>query len=129
MQYVAFAFGIFGLVAFLELSSLRKKIDDVQRELTKIKGTSFHEERSALVKAAKSYAGKQVEIDFKEDHGDVDIMMHGNDKHGSNLILDADEEWLLVHTSWPKGSMNKLIRMESVARISCTNGSGPEQKE
>ena len=43
--------------------------------------------------------------------------MYGNTKHGSNTILDADEEWMLVRIETPKGTKEKLIRMESIARI------------
>ena len=117
MEYIGFVFGIFGLMAYLELSSLKSRIADLERELTSMKGTSFHEDRSALLKAAKSYIGNKVNIELKEDHEDVDIINYGNTKHGSIEILDADEEWLLVLVETPKGSRKKLLRMESIERI------------
>ena len=117
MEYAAFVFGIIGLMAYLELSSLKKRIAELERSLTKMDGTGYRDDRMALVKAAKSYIGKKVQIDLKEDHEDADIVMYGNTKHGSNKIVDADEDWLLVHVTGPKGEKDKLIRMESVLRI------------
>ncbi len=43
--------------------------------------------------------------------------MYGNSKHGSNTILGADRDWMLVEVDGPKSSKNKLIRMESIQRI------------
>lgn len=118
MEYLGFIFGIFGLMAYLEISTLKKRIDDLERQLTKMQGTSYHEDRKALLQVAGSYIGKKVNIDLKEDHEDVDIFNYGNTKHGSNVILDADDEWLLLRIETPKGNKEKLIRMESIERIS-----------
>ncbi|MBR4471244.1 MAG: hypothetical protein IKS54_08060 [Erysipelotrichaceae bacterium] len=118
MEYLGFIFGIFGLYAYLQVSSLKNRISDLERELTKMKGTSYHEDRTALVKSVREYIGQKVNIDLKEDHEDVDIINYGNTKHGSNTVLDADNEWLLVRIETPKKTVEKLIRMESVERIS-----------
>ncbi len=118
MEYIGFIFGIFGLMAYLEVSSLKGKISELERELTKMKGTSFHENRTALVQAARTYIGQEVNIELKEDHEDFDIINYGNTKHGTITVLDADEEWLLVEIGTPKGNKRKLIRTESVERIS-----------
>lgn len=118
METIGFIFGIFGLMAYLQISSLKRRIDDLERELTRIKGTTYHEDRTALVRAAKSYIGNKVKIDIKEDYEDVDIMNYGNTKYGSNTIQDADDEWLLITVESAKGTVNKLICMESVERIS-----------
>ncbi len=118
MEIIAYVFGIFGLMAYLETSSLKKRVSVLERELTRTKGTSYHEDRSSLVEAARSCIGKKVRIDLGEDQEDMDIVMYGNTKHGSNTILDVDEEWLSVRIDTPKGSVEKLLRMESVVRIS-----------
>ena len=118
MEYVGYVFGIFGLMAYLQVSSLKKRIDDLERELTKMKGTSYHEDRSTLLSVAKSYIGQKVKIDLKEGHKDVDIINYGNSNYGSNTILDVDEEWLLIRVDSKNKSKNKLIRMESIERIS-----------
>ncbi len=118
METLGFIFGIFGLLAYLQLSSLKKRVDELERELTRAKGTSYHEDRTVLMNAAKSYIGETVDIDLKEDHLDIDLISYGNTKHGSNTILDADEEWVKVRIETPKGAKVKLIRMESIERIS-----------
>ena len=117
MEYLGFLLGIFGLMAYMQLYTLKGRIDELERELTKMKGTSYHEDRTAHLRATKSYIGKKVKLDLKEDQMDADITNYGNTKHGSNTILDADEEWLLVCIDTPKGRKEKLIRMESVERI------------
>lgn len=118
MEYLGFIFGIFGMMAYLQISSLKNRVSELERELTKMKGTSFHEDRSALVQATRTYTGQKVNIELKEDHEDIDIINYGNTKHGSITVLDADEEWMLVEVVTPKGTKKKLIRMESVERIS-----------
>ncbi|MBQ5536125.1 MAG: hypothetical protein IIU01_05175 [Oscillospiraceae bacterium] len=118
MQYLGYIFGIFGLMAYLQLSSLKGRVADLEEALTKLKGTSFHDDRKALVQAAKSYVGQKVTLELKEDQQNVDIVMYGNSKHGSNTILDADDDWLAVHVATPKGEKDLLIRMQSIERIS-----------
>ena len=118
MEYVGIVFGIFGLLAYVQLSSLKKKVNALEEELSGIDGTSLFEERRALLDAVESYIGKQVILDLKEDCEDVDIVMYGNSKHGTNTILDADRDWLLVRIDSAKGSKEKLIRAGSVQRIS-----------
>ena len=118
MEYVGFVFGIFGLLAYLQCSSLKKRVIALEEELAGIAGTSSFEERRALLDAARSYIGKQVILELKEDCEDADIVMYGNTKHGSNTILDADGDWILVRIDSAKGSKEKLIRAGSVQRIS-----------
>ena len=90
----------------------------MEDQLSKLSGTSYHDGRTALGKMARDNIGKRVVLDLKEGHEDVDIVSYGNTKHGSNTILDADDEWMLVRVDTPKGSKNKLIRLGSVERIS-----------
>jgi len=118
MEYIGFVFGIFGLLAYVELSSLKKKVAALEEELAGIAGTASFEERRALLDAVDGYIGKQVNLELKEDCEDVDIMMYGNTKHGTNTILDADGDWLLVRIDSAKGSKEKLIRAGAVQRIS-----------
>ena len=118
MEYAAFLFGIFGLMAYAQIPALKKRIDGLERELTNIKGTSFHEDRGDLVRMFRECIGKKVRIDLKEDHEDVDMYNYGNTKYGSITVMDADSEWRLVHIETPKGNKDKLIRMESIEGIS-----------
>lgn len=118
MQYVAFVFGIFGLMAYLQISSLKKRVADLERELANVKGTSYQKNRSSLLQAVSSYKGQKVNIEFKEDYQDPDIISYGNSKYGSNTILDVDDEWVLLRIESKRGDKDKLIRLESISRIS-----------
>ena len=117
MEYVGFVLGIFGLIAYLQAASLKKRVADLENDLAKTEGSRFFTERQSLRKAAGSYVGRRVRLDLKEDCEDVDIMMYGNTKHGANTILDADEDWVLVRVDTPKKSVEKLIRLEGIERI------------
>ena len=118
MEVVAFILGVFGISAYLQISGLKNRIAALERELTGIKGTSYHEDRGDLVKMVNECIGKKVNIDLKEDHMDIDIINYGNTKHGSICIVDADHDWRLVHIETPKGNKDKLIRMESIEGLS-----------
>ncbi len=121
MEYIGIVFGIFGLLAYVQLFSLKKRVVALEEELAGIAGTPSFEERRALLDAVESYIGKQVTLDLKEDCGDVDIAMYGNSKHGTNTILDADGDWILVRIDSARGSKEKLIRAGSVQRIGLVN--------
>ena len=118
MEYAAFVFAIFGLMAYLQVTSLKNRVKALEEQLAKIGGTPQFEERAGLQKAARANLGKAVKLELKEEQEDPDISMYGNTKHGSNTILDVDEEWMLVHVCTPKGEKDKLIRLGSVSRIS-----------
>lgn len=117
MNTIAFVFSLFGLMAYLEVSSLKKRVKELEQQLVKIEGTPLHQEYQSLAKIASSYIGKSVTIGFKEDEGDVDIFAYGNTKHGTNTLLDADDDWLLVKTESAKGTVTKLIRLSSITSI------------
>lgn len=125
MQYIGLVFGIFGLLAYLQVSELKNRVKALERELSKMQGTSFHDDRRALLQAARQLIGQKVEIEMKEDHMDADIINYGNTRYGANTILDADDDWLLIRIDSPKGSKDKLIRLESVKRL----GLGQEKKQ
>ena len=118
MEYVALVFAIFGFFAYTKISSLERRISVLEEQMTRQKGTSCAEKRESLLKAARSYIGRKVEIDLREDHNDIDIEMYGNTKSGSNTILDVDDSWMLVRIESAKGTKDKLIRLESVDRLS-----------
>ena len=71
MEVVAFILGVFGISAYLQISGLKNRIAALERELTSIKGTSYHEDRGDLVKMVKECIGKKVKVDLKEDHLDI----------------------------------------------------------
>lgn len=118
MEYVALAFGILGIMGYVEASSLKKRVKALEDQLAGVEGTAAFEDRLSLLAVVRSYMGKKVEINFREDCMDVDVVMYGNSKHGSNTILDADEDWILVRVESAKGTKEKLIRMSSVSGVS-----------
>ena len=118
MEVLAYILGIFGLVAFLQSSSLKGRIDALEEQLSKVGGTTYHAGRQDLLRAARSYVGQKVSLDLKEDHEDVDVVMYGNTRHGSNTVLDVDDDWMLVRIDTPKGTKTKLIRLGSIEGIS-----------
>ena len=68
MEYVAFAFSILGLMAFCQASEMKRRMDKLESELTRMNGTSFHEARKDLVRVAKSYVVKNVKIQIMFVH-------------------------------------------------------------
>ena len=121
MGVLGFIFGIFGLMAYTSMGPLKRRIEALEGELANTKGTSYHEDRAALVKAAEGYIGKKVKIELKEDHEDSDIISYGNSRYGSNTVLDVDGGWLKIHIDSPKRNMDKLIRLESIQSITEAN--------
>ena len=76
MIYVAFVFAIFGFMAYLQISSLKKRVDELERTLSKQEGTSYYNRRKSLSQIARSYIGKPVTLTMKEDHMDSDIISY-----------------------------------------------------
>lgn len=114
---IGFIFGIFGLMAYISMGQLKRKVEMLESALSKMEGTSYHEDRESLFRIAQSCVGRQVRIELKEDHEDVDVMMYGNTKHGSIMVMDCDRDWMRIQIDGPKGTISKLIRMESIKKI------------
>ena len=125
MEYLGIAFGIFGLLAFFQVTTLKSKVDALERQLAKVQGTSYSEDRQGLEQIVRSSMGQKVKIDMKEDYWDADILSYGNSKHGFNTILDVDGEWVLVRTESPKGSKDKLVRLDSIQSLATVDYKGP----
>ena len=121
MDVVDFCFGIFGFLAFCYVISLQSRVTKLEKQLSLVKGTSYYEERKSLQKAIDEYIGKSVIIDLREEETDVDIINYGNVKHGKNVILDADDEWILLEITNAKGTKEKLLRISSIRRITEVN--------
>lgn len=117
MEYVAFVVAIFGFVAYCELFSLKKRIGQLEEQLTATKGTSYAYSRESLKKLAQSYIGKNVRINLREEMEDLEVISHGNAKGGANVILDVDDEWILVRINGPKKSFEKLLRLAAVESL------------
>lgn len=117
MDTVSFCFGIFGFLAFCYVIPLQSRISKLEKQLSLVKGTSFYDERESLREAIGAYIGKSVKIDMREEEPDADIVNYGNTKYGKNVIIDADDEWVLVEITSAKGTKEKLLRISSIRRI------------
>lgn len=124
MEYIGYVFGIFGLVAYLQCSSLKSRIENLESQLAKLEGTSFHEDRQSLMRMAKAHIGERVKIEFREDLEDTDVIMYGNTRNSSNVITDVDDDWIKVHIESPKVSKEKLIRIQSVQSLTIEKSEG-----
>ncbi|MBR5429036.1 MAG: hypothetical protein IK116_00770 [Firmicutes bacterium] len=116
MEYVGFVFGVFGLLAFLSLSSLKRRVRSLEMQLSSLQGTDYAAEKASLLAAARGYIGKPVKLSFKEDEEDGDALLAAM-KKGVCTLLDADEDWLLVHLEHNRVVKDKLIRLDSVKGI------------
>ena len=112
--YIGFVFGLFGFIAFCSQSGLKKRIKRLEDALAQTKGTSFAISKESLAKIASDYVGQRVKISFKEDCWDSDVITYGNTKRGKNVILDADENWILVEVTTPKNTLQKIFRLDSI---------------
>lgn len=119
---LGFVFGIMGLLAYCSQSELKKRIKRIEDELAATKGSSYAISKESLCKLASANIGKQVEISFKEDCWDPDVISYGNTK-GKNVIMDADNDWIAVEITTPKKVINKIFRIDSIDGLTITDGS------
>lgn len=117
METVVICFSIFGFLAFCSVFSLSKRVSKLETQLSKVEGTSFYENRRVIVEAVNTYMGKSVIIGMREEETDFDVINYGNSKYGKNVIIDADEDWMLVEITSKKGTKEKLLRISSVISI------------
>ena len=116
MEYLAFAFGIFGFLAYLSRSSLKSRVRNLETQLRSLQGTDYAAEKASLIEAAKAYIGQPVKLTFKEDEEDPDALLAAM-KMGTCTLTDVDADWLLVHIEHNKVVKDKLIRIDSVRAI------------
>ncbi|MCR5739257.1 MAG: hypothetical protein K6G43_05520 [Lachnospiraceae bacterium] len=120
---LGFVFGIMGVLAYCSQSELKKRIKRIEDELAGVKGSSYAVSRESLFKLASANIGKQVEISFKEDCWDTDVISYGNTR-GKNVIMDADHDWIAVEISTPKKKINKIFRIDSIDGLTMVNRDG-----
>ena len=75
----------------------------------------FYEKKGDGYRMKPSNEGRFSKM--REDETDFDIINYGNSKHGKNVIIDADEDWMLVEITSIKGTKEKLLRISSVISI------------
>ncbi|MBR2672063.1 MAG: hypothetical protein IKE27_07665 [Oscillospiraceae bacterium] len=116
MEYVAFIFAIFGFFAYIELSKLKNRVNDLEAQLSKIKGTSHFESAQTIKKLVEQNLGRRVYLNLREGYEDQEIYMAVYQKR-EIVMVDADGGWILVNVGSPKGTLEKLIRVESIQSI------------
>lgn len=120
METIGFIFGIFGLLAFCEVSTLQHRVKKLEKafeeHFASAKGSPSYEERMALLKLIKSYVGKKVILEFQSEEFDFYEVRTSSGK-GSCTILDADKDWVLVNLNYGKVNKDKLIRLKEISRI------------
>ena len=121
LVYVALVFGLMGVFAFCSQSDLKKRIKRLEDELASTEGSSYALSKESLAKFARENIGQQVKISFKEDCWDSDVISYGNTK-GKNVILDADENWILVEITTPKKTLQKIFRIDSIDGLTLVKG-------
>lgn len=117
MNYVTFVFVIFGFLVYCEQSSLKKRIRKIEEQLTVTRGTSYFQSKESLKKLAQSYIGKNVQINLREEMENLEVVINGKVKGGTNVILDVDDEWMIVRITGPKKSFEKLLRLTAVESL------------
>ena len=116
MEYVAFIFAIFGFFAYIELSKLKNRVNDLEAQLSKVKGTSHFESAQTIKKLVEQNLGRRVYLNLREGYEDQEIYMAVYQKR-EIVMVDADGGWILVNVGSPKGTLQKLIRTESIQSI------------
>ncbi|MBR2806913.1 MAG: hypothetical protein IKE18_09085 [Oscillospiraceae bacterium] len=116
MEYVAFIFAIFGFFAYIELSKLKNRVNDLEAQLSKVKGTSHFESAQTIKKLVEQNLGRRVYLNLREGYEDQEIYMAVYQKR-EIVMVDADGGWILVNVGSPKGTLEKLIRVESIQSI------------
>ena len=120
---IAYVFGVFGLMAYLQMSSLKKRISALEEQMSGLQGTSYAENKKSLKKIATELIGKNVIIELKEEQQDYDITMYGNTKYGSNTIknryipLDAPAKKHKGKATIPSNPIRAFLRKRINSRI------------
>jgi len=116
MEYVAFFFGILGLFAFLNQSSLKKRVADLEKQMRALSGTEYAAEQRSLYEAAQGLVGQKVRLGFREDEADSDVLAASLSR-GACTLVDVDSGWLLVRVDHHGVVKEKLLRLESLKSI------------
>lgn len=113
MEYAIWPFAILGFIAFCSMEGLRSRIRKLEDQLGSIKGSPVHIEKMALKSVLEDYIGKNVEMEFRGEQYDMDLMGPGS----KCTVLAVDEEWVLVKISTKKKETEKLFRLQQISGI------------
>jgi len=113
MEYIIWVPAILGLVAFFSIGDLKARIRKLEDQLSSIKGSPAHAEKTALRKLLGDYVGKNVKLEFRGEEYDGDLSVPGS----KCTILAVDEEWVFVQITDKKGEKEKLFRLSQISSV------------
>ena len=118
MEYVTWMWAFFGFLAFLQVTSLRGRLSNLESKLErKLRNDNDVDEfnhSDALRESLQKRIGEMVTFEFYDDEEDLDI---ANKNPDFVQIVDVDEKWVLVHAEKGKKKIEKLIRISSIKGI------------
>jgi hypothetical protein len=116
MEYVLYAMAIFGFIAFCSMGSLASRISKLEKQLGSIQGSPAHEEKLSLMKVMRDYIGKKVELEFRGEDCDMDLV-NATMRKGACIVEDVDKDWVRVHITYDKTDKVKLIRLQEISGV------------
>ncbi len=116
MEYILWIFAILGLLAFLGIGDLRRRVRLLEDQLSSMKGSPAHAEKTALRKLLNDYVGKEINLEFRGEEFDGDLCVPGS----KCKVLAVDEEWLFVQITDKKGEREKLFRLSTISGVKGT---------
>lgn len=116
MDKLLWVFAILGVIALFGVWNLQTRVSKLERQLANVEGTPANKEKKDLTNVVKGYVGRNVVLEFRDDECDMDLVNCAARK-GSCTILEADDDWVLVHIVFDKTDKEKLFRMESITGI------------
>lgn len=117
MEMIVFMLAIMVFVATTEISTLKRRVDQLEKQLTHMEGTDYHQDRQDLIKVIDQYRGQSVSISLKEDYTDVELVLSSQQSDSEVTVIDVDSDWLHLKITDSTSSKEKLIRMEAVASV------------
>ena len=113
MEYIVWVPALLGLFAFLSIGELKTRINRLEDQLSSMKGSPAHAEKTALKKLLDDCVNKNVELEFRGDQYDVDLSVPGT----TCTVLAVDEEWVFVRIVTRKEEKEKLFRLSQISGV------------
>lgn len=113
MEYIVWVPALLGLFAFLSIGELKTRINRLEDQLSSMKGSPAHAEKTALKKLLDDCVNKNVELEFRGDQYDGDLSVPGT----TCTVLAVDEEWVFVRIVTRKEEKEKLFRLSQISGV------------
>jgi hypothetical protein len=116
MEYLLWILAILGFVAFCSIGGLTARIRKLEQQMGSMQGSPVHEEKLSLMKVMREYIGKKVELEFRGDECDLDLI-NVPVRKGSCIVEDVDKDWVRVHITYDRTDKVKLIRLQAISGV------------